>query len=75
MPADYLTVALKWLESRGKSDLKGLLAKYTVKDFNLTALTMTRVYDDGSAGSKDGGGSLGSGGQQAQQTGAPSPNS
>ncbi len=47
--ADYVTVALKWLEARGTADLDGLLERYTVKQYNLTALTADRVVEGGSA--------------------------
>ncbi|KAL4853672.1 hypothetical protein ACK3TF_005391 [Chlorella vulgaris] len=40
--SDFMTVALKWLEAKGKADVDVLVEQYTVKDFNLTALTVDR---------------------------------
>ena len=42
LPVDFMTVALKWLEAKGNADVDLLLKQYTVKDFNLTALTVDR---------------------------------
>ena len=60
-PADYLTVCLKWLESGGKADLPELLERYTVPDFNLTALTINGLEapDFGAAEEEEGGAAAG----------------
>jgi hypothetical protein len=45
-----VTVALKWLEARGAADLEELLERYTVEQYNLTALTADRVVEGGAPG-------------------------
>lgn len=82
--SDYLTACLAWLEEKGEGDLADLLERWTVRDGNLSALTI-HGYADSATGSnssddKDSDSSSGSGsdGEQpfattddAEQTGAP----